>query len=205
EPEEIRHHPLKSLRNLLLSQSYPHFNPRREREKRREISRLFWFFLFCFADWVRCIASPPAGEGGADGNRSLLALSMNVPQYLVPARGGARRCEISACPCADSQSFYAPSLGSFATPSGPPRFTGVGEGIGLADGGLVDLRGRSVVLGSLFPRPQLVQLCLSLGMALVDLGRLFEGGPGLLAGTGVAERKTEIVVVVGPERRIFDC
>src|SRR5262249_40577530 len=99
EPEEIRHHPLKSLRNLLLSQSYPHFNPRREREKRREISRLFWFFLFCFADWVRCIASPPAGEGGADGNRSLLALSMNGPQYLVPARGGARRCEISACPC----------------------------------------------------------------------------------------------------------
>jgi len=74
----------------------------------------------------------------------------------------------------------------------------------LADGGLVDLRG-SFALGSLFPKLQLVQLCLRPGVALVDLDRPFEGVPGVLKVTGTAERTPEVVVLVGPIRVGFDC
>jgi hypothetical protein len=45
---DIRHHALILLSYFRFCCFYPHFNARREREKTQEISRLFWFFLFCF-------------------------------------------------------------------------------------------------------------------------------------------------------------
>src|SRR2546423_12857730 len=92
-----------------------------------------------------------------------------------------RRCRLplQPAPALVRGAFTRPLVDPLPRPLGRPRFTSVGsEGIGLADGGLVDLR--SFALGSFFPKLQLVQLCLRPGVALVDLDRPFEGVPGVL-------------------------